>query len=108
MADGEKILMLVTTASQQEAASIGKALVDQRLAACCSILPNIQSYYWWDGKVSEDSEVLLMIKTMKSVEEKAIDTIRGMHSYEVPEMISLPMIGGYDKYFQWMEENIAT
>ena len=55
----DKILMLVTAGSTEEASKIGKSIVEKRLAACCSIIPEIQSIYWWDGKISDDAEVLL-------------------------------------------------
>ncbi|MFC1730287.1 divalent-cation tolerance protein CutA [candidate division KSB1 bacterium] len=107
MQESEKIVMMVTAASSSEASTIGKAIVEKRLAACCSIIPNIQSIYWWRGKVTEDAEVLLMIKTLKSAEAEIINTIKSMHSYELPEMISLTMTGGFDRYFNWIEENVT-
>lgn len=102
----DKILMLVTAGSMEEASKIGKSIVEKRLAACCSIIPEIQSIYWWDGKISEDAEVLLLIKTVKAAEAELIETIKELHSYELPEMISLPMNSGYDKYFKWIDENV--
>jgi len=102
----DKILMLVTAGSTEEASKIGKAIVEKRLAACCSIIPEIQSIYWWDGKISEDAEVLLLIKTIKAAEPELIETIKELHSYELPEMISLPLNSGYDKYFEWIDKNV--
>jgi len=99
--------MLITTASAEEAVDIGKTLVEKRLAACCSIIPNIQSIYWWDNKISEDAEVLLMVKTIKSVEVEIYETVKAMHSYKVPEMISVDLAGGFEKYFAWIDENVS-
>jgi len=96
MTENSKILMLITTASAEEAVDIGKTLVEKRLAACCSIIPNIQSIYWWDNKISEDAEVLLMVKTIKSVEVEIYETVKAMHSYKVPEMISVDLAGGFE------------
>ena len=104
----EKILVLVTAGSFEEASKIGKILVEKRLAACCSIIPEIQSIYWWEGKITEDAEVLLLIKSMKSAENKIIETVKSMHSYKVPEIIVLPMQSGFEKYFQWIEDNVVS
>ena len=104
----EKILMLVTAGSSEEASRIGKTLVEKRLAACCSIIPEIQSIYWWEGRITEDAEVLLLIKSLKSDEKNIIDTVKSMHSYEVPEIISLEMKSGFEKYFQWIEDNVIS
>jgi len=101
-----KILMLITAASTAEAAKIGKALVEKRLAACCSIIPGVQSIYWWDEEICEDAEVMLLIKTMKSAESDVMKTIQTLHSYELPEMISLSMDSGSPQYFEWIEKNV--
>jgi len=103
----DKILMLVTAGSTEEASKIGKALVEKRLAACCSIIPEIQSIYWWDGKIAEDAEVLLLIKTIKAAEPEMMEMIKKLHSYELPEMISIPLNSGFDKYFSWIDENVV-
>ena len=100
--------MLVTAGSSEEAAKIGKVLVERRLAACCSIIPEIQSIYWWEGDITEDAEVLLLIKSLKSAEKKIINTVKKLHSYEIPEMISIPLQSGFEKYFQWIEDNVVS
>jgi len=107
MTHENKIVMLVTTASTAEAAEIAKHLVEKRLAACCSIIQNVQSIYWWEGKITEDAEVMLIIKTIKSAESNVIESIKVLHSYQVPEIISLQMVGGFDKYFQWIDDNVS-
>lgn len=99
--------MLVTAGSMEEASKIGKALVEKRLAACCSIIPEIQSIYWWNGKITEEAEVLLLIKTIKAAEADLFELINELHSYELPEMISLPLNSGFDKYFKWIDENVV-
>lgn len=98
--------MLVTTGSTDEAYKIGKSIVEQRLAACCSIIPKIQSIYWWDDKITEDAEVLLLVKTVKSVEKRLIEAIKSLHSYDIPEIISITLDGGNEQYFQWINESV--
>ncbi len=107
MKDQTKILMIVTAASTTEASDIGKMLVKERLAACCSIVQNVQSIYWWEGEITEDAEVMLLIKSIKAAEKAIIETIKKMHSYEVPEMITIDLAGGYDKYFKWIDESVS-
>ncbi len=104
--NSDKIIVYVTTNSTDEAAKIGKELVEKRLAACCSILPAIQSIYWWEDTISEDAEVLLMIKSLKSAESTIVKTVLSLHSYKVPEIISVDIQGGNAKYLQWIENNV--
>ena len=102
----DKIVIFVTASSQNEAYNLGKKLIEERLAACCNIIPGIQSIYWWDGKVTEDPEILLMIKTKKEAEQKIFETIKSLHSYDLPEMISFPIQGGYQQYLDWIDKNV--
>ena len=102
----DTILIYVTASSSEEATKIGKALVERRLAACCSIIPGIQSIYRWENEVTEDAEVMLLIKTLKSAEPAIIEAVKSLHSYSVPEIISVEIHGGNEKYFQWINESV--
>lgn len=101
-----KILILISAASNDEAAKIGRMLVEKKLAACCSIIPKVQSIFWWEGKITEDAEALLLVKTVKAVEQKVIDEVSAVHSYEVPEIISIGLKGGLEKFFNWVDESV--
>lgn len=101
-----KIIIFVTAASTSEASKIGKTLVKERIAACCNIIPGVQSIYWWEEKVCEDAEVMLMIKTTRSAEQKAMETIKSLHSYDIPEMITINMDGGSEKYLKWIDDSV--
>ncbi len=103
----DKIVILITAGSHEEAYNIGKDLVEKKLAACCNIVQGVQSIYWWEGKVTEDSEILLMIKTRISAEEAVFKAVKETHSYQLPEIISLPITGGYDKYFDWIDNSVV-
>lgn len=98
------IVILVTTGSEAEAETIARALVEERLAACVNILPPVRSIYRWEGKVADDREWLLIIKTQgqrfAAVEEK----IKALHSYQVPEVIALPIVQGSTPYLHWLAE----
>ncbi|OKH44594.1 divalent-cation tolerance protein CutA [Calothrix sp. HK-06] len=97
-------LVMVTTSSQQEAETIAKTLVESKLAACVNIFP-IQSIYTWQDKVHSEPEFQLFIKTDRRLFNTLEAKIRELHSYEVPEIIVLPIIAGSQPYLNWISEN---
>ncbi|MBN1761852.1 MAG: divalent-cation tolerance protein CutA [Methanomicrobia archaeon] len=98
--------VLFCTASEEESDKIAKTLVEERLAACVNVT-GVNSYYRLEGEVCEDNEALLIIKTEKSMINKIIKRIKEVHSYDVPEIIALPIIAGYEKYLEWVEESVG-
>ena len=102
----DKKLVLTTAGSQQEAQQIARTLVDGRLAACVNIIPQIQSIYRWQGKVEDAQEWLLLIKTTNQAFEHVRDAIRELHSYELPECISLSVEDGSAAYLNWISESV--
>lgn len=98
--------MLFCTASVDESDKIAETLVEERLAACVNITA-VQSHYRWQGEVCKDNEALLIIKTEKSRVDKIIKRIKEVHSYELPEIIALPIVAGYDKYLEWVDESVG-
>src|SRR5580693_4811056 len=103
----DKILVLVTCGSRREARKIARALVGQRLAACVSeIGVPVASTYRWKGKVESAKEFLLLIKTSKRRFAALRDAVREMHSYDVPEIIALPIAAGSRSYLDWIEESV--
>ena len=101
------IVILTTASTKTEADKIATKLVREKLAACINIIPNIKSIYRWKDKISTDSEFLLIIKTMKSVENKVIQCIKKRHSYDTPEIISFPITGGDKRYLDWMYDSVV-
>ena len=101
------IVILTTASTKIEADQIANKLVQEELAACVNIIPNIKSIYRWKDKISTDSEFLLIIKTMKSVENKVIQCIKKHHSYDTPEIISFPITGGDKRYLNWMYDSVV-
>ena len=97
-------VVMVTTSSQEEAEIIAKALVKSKLAACVNIFP-IQSIYTWQDKVHNESEFQLFIKTDRRLFDTIETKIRELHSYQVPEIIALPIITGSQPYLNWISEN---
>ena len=101
------IIILTTASSNIEAEIIGSKLIDKKLAACVNIIPDIKSIYRWKGKMNKDSEYLLIIKTVKRAEEDIFENIRKLHSYDTPEMISIPITGGEKSYLNWLSKSVA-
>lgn len=85
---------------------IAKTLIDARLAACVNVT-GVQSCFRWEGTVSTEPEQLLIIKTQHSLLDQLITRIRGLHSYDLPEIIAIPIVGGYAPYLDWIGEETA-
>jgi len=103
----DKILVLVTCGSRKEARKIARALVEQRLAACVSeIGVPVVSTYRWKGRVESAKEFLLLIKTSKKRFAAVRDAVRKLHSYEVPEIIALPIAEGSRAYLDWITKSV--
>ncbi|MBI4596749.1 MAG: divalent-cation tolerance protein CutA [Candidatus Tectomicrobia bacterium] len=98
------IVIFITTNTFQEAERIGEKLVDNHLAACVNVVPGMTSIYRWQGKICQEKEFLLIVKTMEDLFSKVKDLVLGLHSYELPEIISLPVTGGLERYLLWVEE----
>jgi periplasmic divalent cation tolerance protein len=99
----DKIVVLSTCSSEQEAEKIAERLVDRRLAACVNILPKIRSIYRWKGAVEKAEEWLLTIKTRRHLFERLSREIEALHSYAVPEIIALTVVDGSERYLAWLE-----
>jgi periplasmic divalent cation tolerance protein len=102
---GEFVLIFVTANSEEEGTSIARDLVDSRLAACVNIISGLRSIYRWKGKVWDEGEILLLIKTRATLFERVETKIREIHSYEVPEIISIPITRGSEPYLDWLQES---
>ena len=98
------IVILVTAGSEAEAETIARALIEERLAACVNILNPIRSIYRWEGKVTEDREWLLVIKTQNERFAAVEKKIKALHSYQVPEVIALPILQGSTPYLHWLAQ----
>lgn len=101
------VVVLVTTASQDEAAKIADQVVRSHLAACASTIPTLRSTYWWEGKIITDQESLLLIKTTADKFNSLEETIRKIHSYKVPEIIAIPVSQGYPPYLEWVQQETS-
>jgi periplasmic divalent cation tolerance protein len=102
----DKIVVLNTCSSQEEAEVLAHLLVDLRLAACVNIVPRIRSVYRWQGVVESADEFLLLIKSSRPLFERLRAELEKAHSYEVPEVIALPIVEGSVSYVDWLESNL--
>jgi periplasmic divalent cation tolerance protein len=100
----EYILVLITASSAQEAEKLGRALVEKRLAACGNIIQDIRSVFWWKHTLSTEQEALLIIKSRASLFPTIVNAATALHSYEVPEIIAIPIIAGSERYLKWIDE----
>ncbi|WP_092351095.1 divalent-cation tolerance protein CutA [Candidatus Chrysopegis kryptomonas] len=100
------IVVFITTPNVIEARKISKTLVEEKLAACCNIIERVNSIYFWQGKIEDDFESLIIIKTKKDVFPELVKRVKELHKYTVPEIIALPIIEGSDSYLNWVNETV--
>jgi periplasmic divalent cation tolerance protein len=98
------IIVLVTCGSEEEGGRIGHALVEERMAACVNLISPVRSIYRWEDKIWDEREWLLVIKTQRSRFKDVEAKVKSLHSYSVPEIISLPIVEGSSPYLQWLED----
>ncbi len=96
------IILYVTASTVEEAAHIGRALVEERLCACASVIPGVRSFYWWEGEVQDDPEAVLIAKTTEDRVTAATERVRKLHSYAVPCVAAVPITGGNAPFLDWV------
>ena len=99
----DRIIVLITVGSEEEAHKIAELLVNEKKAACVNIVPGIDSIFSWEGKIDSAQESLLLVKTRASLFPEIVELVKRMHSYEVPEIIALPIIAGSEDYLKWLD-----
>ena len=96
---------LMTCPNPETARSIARQLLEKRLVACVNVVPHVTSMYWWEGKIQEDSEVLLVAKTAAERVAELTAVLPGLHPYQVPELVVLSVEGGLPAYLNWILES---
>jgi periplasmic divalent cation tolerance protein len=104
----DKIVVLTTCASDEEAARIARSLVEKKLAACVNMLPAVRSFYRWKGAIEDEQESLLVIKSSRALFDQLRVEIEKLHSYQVPEVIAVPIVDGSEGYLEWLDRELAA
>jgi len=97
------VIVMVTTANREEAEKIACHLLDEKLIACANILGPVSSLFWWAGKIDRAEEHILLMKSRLALFEKLSEKVKFLHSYEVPEILALPIVKGSHDYMKWLE-----
>ena len=101
------ILIMVTAGGRDDAERLGEGLVVEHLAGCCSVVPMVHSFYYWEGLLKREHEALLLVKTVKSRAAAVADYVRKHHSYDVPEILEISIDGGSPAYLRWLADEVA-
>ena len=104
--EGRVLIVLTTVGDRESAERVAKALVEERLAACVSVVPGLKSFYWWEGRLTEDSELLLVIKTLESAYDRLESRLREIHPYQVPEIVALRATRVFQAYLDWVRGEV--
>jgi periplasmic divalent cation tolerance protein len=100
------ILVMISCSSKREAAKIKKVLLEERKVACVNLISGVDSFFWWKGRIDSSREVLLLAKSERRMLRAIIRLVKKIHSYEVPEVIALPISAGSEDYLRWITESV--
>lgn len=106
--DDQARVVLVMAATIEDAARLGRALVEERLAACANIVPGLRSIYRWQDVVQDEAEALLLIKTTAAMLDRLTVRVQELHTYDTPEVLALPVAGGSSAYLDWLVAQIGS
>jgi periplasmic divalent cation tolerance protein len=104
----DKIVVLSTCDSEEQAGRIARVLVEQRLAACVNILPGARSIYRWKGQIEDAAEWMLIIKSRRDLMDPLRAAIGKLHTYDVPELLALPVVDGSEGYLAWLDGELGA
>jgi periplasmic divalent cation tolerance protein len=100
----EYIIVLITASNEEDAGRIGRALVEEKLAACANIIRSMRSIYRWEGRIEDEQEALMIVKTKKALFQRLKERVIALHTYSVPEIIALPIVAGSEPYLNWIQQ----
>ena len=101
------IVVYITASDKEEAEKIARQLLKRRQAACVNIVPEVNSHFWWQNRLDSTQECLLVVKTKDTLLPDIVKSVRKMHSYSVPEIIALPIVGGNPEYLDWIDSEVT-
>ena len=102
----EPVLLYITASNREEAISIARELVNERLVACANIVDHATSLYWWQGEIEHDTEALIVAKSLTSHVERVTAKVKKLHSYSCPCVVALPISGGNPEYIEWLKGEV--
>jgi periplasmic divalent cation tolerance protein len=97
------LIVLMTAGSREEAVKIVRVLLEERLIACANIVDAVSSFFWWRGKIEEEKEVLAIMKSNEKLFKKLSERVVELHSYDVPEILAVPVVDGSPSYLDWLK-----
>jgi len=100
-------LVYSTCGNIGDAKRIARSLVEDRLVACVNIIPVVHSVYWWKGNIEEENEIAILAKTTKDRIKEVISKIKELHTYELPDIIAIPVVKGYKKFLQYIRDETS-
>ena len=103
----DHILIVVTVSSKEEAEKIATALLKKKLIACANIFGPVASHFWWQSKIDKAEEYVMFMKTKRELFKQVASNVKQLHSYEVPEIIALPIIEGFKPYLEWIDNSLS-
>lgn len=106
MTDFDYCVVLITVPNEEQGELIADRLLEGKLAACVNRVPKVVSRFWWEGKIDSEEEMMLVVKTKASVLDELGRVVREAHSYDVPEIIALPIVWGSSSYLDWMQAEV--
>lgn len=102
MTDTGAVFVYVTAADREAALALGRALVEERLAACANVIDGMESIYWWQGKLEQAREAVVILKTRAGLVAALTERVRALHDYDCPCVVALPIVGGNPDYLSWI------
>jgi periplasmic divalent cation tolerance protein len=107
MSDADCVVVLVTVRDESEGHTLGHSAVDERLAACCNLIGPIRSVYRWEGRINDEVEWLVILKTTAAGFDRLRQRILELHSYETPEVVAVPVVAGSASYLRWVADSVG-
>lgn len=104
----DKVIVLTTCGKSEDAEKIAQALIEKRLAACVNVVAGVRSYYRWQGKIENDNEFLLIVKTARGLVDSLRQELEKLHPYDLPELVVAPIIDGSPNYLAWLEQEVTA
>lgn len=103
---GNHVVVMVTADSEEQAKRICDILLERKVIACANIVRGVESFFWWKGKVDHSRELLLLMKSRSELLDEIVRLVRENHSYDVPEVVALPLVGGNPEYLRWIDDSV--